>query len=57
MTDCRLGTFCALHLVPFADCPCEERRGLIQIVCCDSCGKHFLDCACPVPALASRGAA
>ena len=59
MTDRRTSTLCAIHLVPFFDCPCKERRHdapLIQVVGCDSCGKHFTLCVCPVPDLHPRGA-
>jgi len=59
MTDRRTSTLCAIHLVPFLECPCKERRAearLIQMVACDSCGKHFTLCECATPDLQPRGA-
>lgn len=61
MTDRRTGTICLIHLTPFQACPCDDRRNTtdapIQVVCCDTCGKHFTECACPQPDLQPRSAA
>lgn len=59
--DRRQATLCIIHLVPFVDCPCEERRNTtdapIQLMWCEACDEHFTLCQCPQPDLQPRSAA
>lgn len=59
MNDRRSGTWCVIHLVPFMQCPCEDRRAESTggaLLICTECWKHTSECACENPVLEERAA-